>query len=163
MRQVLLGCAVALAGLAAPADAATLDANRRDALASVDALFAAMAGHDVAAARAVLMPGATFVVHRPDGQVKMEHDSDFLEALARKGGVWRERIWQPTVLVHDGLAQVWAPYDFHLDGRFSHCGIDSFSLVRDGGRWRIAGIVYSMQSKGCATDPAAGRQARVAH
>lgn len=168
MRQVCLGFAVAaLVSAATTAGAVTLDAQQHEALSSVDALFTAMAGHDVAAARAVLLPGAAFVVHRPDGQVKMEHDTDFLDALAKKGGAWRERIWQPTVLVDGDLAQVWAPYDFHLDGKFSHCGIDSFSLVRQDGRWRIAGISYSVQLKGCATDPAtngtAGSRPRVAH
>lgn len=168
MRQVFfLGFAFAtLAFVAAPADAVSLDAQQREALSSVDTLFTAMAGHDVAAARAVLMPGAAFVVHRPDGQVKLEHDADFLDALAKKGGAWRERIWQPTVLVDGDLAQVWAPYDFHLDGKFSHCGIDSFSLVRQDGRWRIAGISYSVQLKGCATDPAThavGSRPRIAH
>ena len=168
MRQVCLGFAVAaLAVAAAPAGATTLDAQQHEALSSVDALFTAMAGHDVAAARAVLLPGAAFVVHRPDGQVKMEHDTDFLDALAKKGGMWHERIWQPTVLVEGDLAQVWAPYDFHLDDKFSHCGIDSFSLVRQGGRWLIAGISYSVQLKGCTSDPSAqthaGSPPRVAH
>lgn len=126
---------------------------RHEVLASVDGLFRAMAEHDVAAARLLLMPGAGFVVKRPDGRVAMDHDSDFLAALATAKGVWRERIWSPTVLVHGELAQVWAPYDFHLDGAFLHCGVDSFSLVRDGGRWRIAGISYTVRKKGCLPSP----------
>lgn len=127
--------------------------TRHEVLAGVDGLFQAMARHDVAAARRLLMPGASFVVKRPDGRVAMEHDSDFLAALATAKGVWRERIWSPTVLVQGELAQVWAPYDFHLDGAFLHCGVDSFSLVRDGDRWRIAGISYTVRKRGCPPSP----------
>jgi hypothetical protein len=47
----------------------------------------------------------------------------------------------------------WAPYDFHLDGKLSHCGIDSFGLVRGADGWRIAGISYTVQKTGCAPSP----------
>lgn len=122
-------------------------------LASIDALFAAMASHDVAAARKLLVPGASFVVLKANGSVAMERDLDFLQALGSQKDEWRERIWHPQVLVQGNLAQVWAPYDFHLDGKLSHCGIDSFSLVKDGSGWRIAGISYSVQTQGCAPSP----------
>ena len=126
---------------------------QREVLASVDRLFSAMATHDVAASRKLLVPGASFVVMKPDGTVAMEHDTDFLEALATKKGEWRERIWEPQVMVQGGLAQVWAPYDLHLDGKLSHCGIDSFSLVHGADGWRIAGISYSVQKQNCAPSP----------
>ncbi|HET6432719.1 nuclear transport factor 2 family protein [Dyella sp.] len=123
---------------------------------TVNRTFAAMARHDAAGMRALLLPGAVFALRGPDGRIKLEHDEDFLQVLASRGGDWRERIWSPRVLMHDGIAQVWAPYDFHLDGKLSHCGIDSFSLLQDeGGQWRIAAITYSMQTTGCATAPAA--------
>lgn len=129
-------------------------AERKAVLHVIDQTFAAMAGHDAPAMRALLVPGSVFPVRRPDGTIKMERGEDFLHALATGKGEWRERIWSPQVLIGNGLAQVWAPYDFHLDGRFSHCGIDSFTLVKDGGgQWRIAGIAYNVQLDGCATDP----------
>jgi hypothetical protein len=143
-------CLLAMAGASAHGSGT---ADRRDVLRGVDALFSAMATHDVAAARRLIVPGASFVVVKPDGSVAMEHDTDFLQALAGKKGVWRERIWQPRVMLDGDLAQVWAPYDFHLDGKLSHCGIDSFSLVRGTDGWRIAGISYSVRKQGCAASP----------
>lgn len=146
--------ATALA-VAAPANGAGRPVGGRQAvLAVIDQTFAAMLRHDATAMRALLVPGAVFAVRKPDGTIKMERDEDFLHALATGKGEWRERIWSPKVLLGDGLAQVWAPYDFHLDGTFSHCGIDSFSLVRDGsGQWRISGIAYNVQTTGCPTGP----------
>lgn len=131
----------------------TYSAPQREALGAVDALFAAMAKHDVDASRRLILPGASFVVVLPDGTVKIEPDTGYLETLGKHKEVFRERIWEAQVMVQGNLAQVWAPYDFHLDGKLSHCGIDSFSLVRGPGGWRIAGISYTVQKAGCAPSP----------
>jgi hypothetical protein len=142
---------LAVAGIAQADDA--YHPEQRAALGAVDALFAAMAKHDVAASRKLLLPGASFVVVLPDGRVKIEPDSGYLETLGKHKEAFRERIWDAQVIVHGNLAQVWAPYDFHLDGKLSHCGIDSFSLVRNADGWRIAGVSYTVQKTGCAPSP----------
>jgi len=131
----------------------TYDAPQREALGAVDALFAAMAKHDVDASRQLILPGASFVVVLPDGTVKIEPDTGYLETLGKHKEAFRERIWDAQVTVQGNLAQVWAPYDFHLDGKLSHCGIDSFSLVRGAVGWRIAGISYTVQKTGCVPSP----------
>jgi hypothetical protein len=53
----------------------------------------------------------------------------------------------PLVMVHEGIAVVWTPYEFQVNGKFSHCGVDAFSLVRIDGRWKIAGIVYTVEQE----------------
>ncbi len=131
----------------------TCSAPQREALGAVDALFAAMAKHDVNASRRLILPGATFVVVLPDGTVKIEPDTGYLETLGKHKEAFRERIWDAQVTVQGNLAQVWAPYDFHLDGKLSHCGIDSFSLVRGTDGWRVAGVSYTVQKVGCAPSP----------
>lgn len=133
------------------ADADT--AAEREVLGVVDALFSAMAKHDVEASRKLIVPGANFVAVRPDRPLVVEHDSDYLESLDKHKEALRERIWDAKVDVQGDIAQVWAPYDFHLDGKLSHCGIDSFSLVRGAEGWRIAGVSYSVQTQGCASSP----------
>ena len=46
-----------------------------------------------------------------------------------------------------------APYDFHRDGEFSHCGVDAFTLVRTESGWKISGGVYTVETEGCAPSP----------
>ena len=55
----------------------------------------------------------------------------------------RERIWNPEVRVNGLIATVWAPYDFWIDGKFSHCGVDQFDLIKTEEGWKIAGGVYT--------------------
>jgi hypothetical protein len=64
-----------------------------------------------------------------------------------------ERMWTPVVRVQGAIATLWTPYDFHVDGRFSHCGVDTATLLRTGGGWRIAALVYTVQRTGCAPSP----------
>jgi aryl carrier-like protein len=131
----------------------SFSAPQREALGAVDALFAAMAKHDVDASRRLILPGASFVVVLPDGTVKIEPDTGYLDALGKHKEAFRERIRDAQVTVQDNLAQVWAPYDFHVDGKLSHCGIDSFSLVRNADGWRVVGVSYTVQKVGCAPSP----------
>jgi aryl carrier-like protein len=133
-------------------------ATQREVLGAVNALFDAMTKHDVVASRKLIVPGAGFVVVRPDGTLLMEHDTDYLDSLARHKEAFRERIWDAQVTVQGDIAQVWAPYDFHLDGKLSHCGIDSFSMVRTAEGWRVAGISYTVQKVGCAPSPLDARK-----
>jgi hypothetical protein len=119
-------------------------------LAAIDALFAAMSSHDVAAARKVLLPGARFLVVRADGNTHAGDDAEFLDTLGKETkSAWKERIWSPQVRLDGRMAQVWAPYDFHLDGKFSHCGVDVFTLVQGKDGWQIAAIAYTGRKDNC--------------
>ena len=126
-------------------------------LAAVDGLFDAMAMHDTHTARQLIVPGAQFVVVQPDGTSAMRDDAGFIESLAqRPESVLRERMWNHQVLVDGPMAQVWGPYDFHIDGAFSHCGVNSIGLVRGADGWRVAAVSYTMRREGCEVPPAGG-------
>ncbi len=153
-RMAALAVAACLVLNSASAQAKSADdAARREALDTVNALFAAMARHDVEASRRLILPGANFVVLPSDGKVRIEPDGGYLDTLATRKEAFLERIWDAQVTVQGNLAQVWAPYDFHLDGKLSHCGIDSFSLMRTVEGWRVAGISYTVQKTGCPPSP----------
>lgn len=151
----LVACLVA-APCAAQAPAATAAAEA-DVIATVQRLFDAMATCDASAARAVTVgDGVLFrMVDTPEGPTRLGHGT--LEAFAASlEGCRRrmlERMWAPEVRVHGDIASLWAPYDFWLDGAFSHCGIDSFDLARTADGWRIVGGIYTVERTGCAPSP----------
>jgi Domain of unknown function (DUF4440) len=122
-------------------------------IATVQRLFDAMAMHNVDAARELFTPGATLVSVRANGAVSNSTSEQFVAHLGAAKEPWLERMWNPKVLVHGGLAVVWAEYDFHLNGKFSHCGVDSVTLVNISGGWKISGIAYTMETSGCAPSP----------
>ncbi len=55
----------------------------------------------------------------------------------------------------DRVAQVWMPYDLYLGDKWSHCGVDTFTLMKSEGRWRVAALVYTIeQPPACRPHPA---------
>ena len=65
-----------------------------------------------------------------------------------------ERGFNPQVRVASGLATVWLPYDLYVDGSWSHCGVDVFSLLRVDGEWKILTMGWTVeQPPACETHP----------
>jgi len=57
------------------------------------------------------------------------------------------------VLIHKEIAVVWTKYDFHREGKFSHCGVDAFNLIKTQEGWKISGIFYTVEKEGCEEGP----------
>jgi hypothetical protein len=65
-----------------------------------------------------------------------------------------ERMWDPIVVVSGPLATLWAPYDFYNGATFSHCGIDTATLMETEDGWRIVGLSWTrMQPPACSLHP----------
>lgn len=80
--------------------------------------------------------------------------SEVIESIGSVTVPMLERIWDPEVRVEGDIAMVWSPYDFYIDGSFSHCGHDTFQLVRVQESWRIAALAYTIsQPPDCALHP----------
>ncbi|MDX2193922.1 MAG: histidine phosphatase family protein [Gemmatimonadales bacterium] len=125
-------------------------------LAAIDSLFLGMARRDVALSRRLLLPGAQFVATAAGDSTRpprVQGDTAFLRSLASDTTALLERIWAPELRVTGPLATVWAPYDFHRGGAFSHCGTDAFQLLRTPDGWRVGTIAYTVQRSGCAPSP----------
>jgi hypothetical protein len=65
-------------------------------------------------------------------------------------GLADERIVFGVVKVDGPLAMVWTPYQFFRNGVFSHCGVNSFQLVRLRNEWKIQYIIDTMRKGNCA-------------
>ena len=50
---------------------------------------------------------------------------------------------------------IWTPYDFHIDGAFSHSGVDVFTLLRTPAGWRVASISYTVDPEQRPDNPLA--------
>ena len=145
-----------LARLAATASGARAGDDRAAVVVVVQRLFDAMARRDTIAARALLLPGASFVSIRGDtagARPRTQSDTSFLRMLATGREALLERMWQPVVHVDGPVASVWTPYDFHTDGKWSHCGVDAVSLVRTAAGWRVTSIAYTVNRRDCAPSP----------
>src|SRR5688500_9532485 len=128
MRVVLITILFAVA----PAMTGAQSTVERDAvLKAVQAFFETMTAKDIEGARKILMPQGRFHAMRMrDGNIRSFSNEEYFADLQSSKQTMRERIWNPEVRVHGAIATVWTPYDFWIDGKLSHCGVDAFDLVK---------------------------------
>ena len=133
----------------------TTSAARDTILGVIQTFFETMAAKDVEGARRVLVAEGRFhAVREQNGApaIRSFTNAEYLTQLQQVKEALRERMWDPEVRIRGSMASVWTPYDFWLDGKRSHCGIDAFDLVRTPEGWKIAGGVYTVESQ-CAPSP----------
>lgn len=62
---------------------------------------------------------------------------------------FREELHAFEIKVDGSMANVWTPYSFYFDGKFSHCGVNSFQLFKEEGEWKIFYLVDTRRKNGC--------------
>jgi hypothetical protein len=60
-----------------------------------------------------------------------------------------ERINFETIKIDGDLASVWTSYQFYYKGSFSHCGVNSFQLVKLATGWKIQYLIDTRRKNGC--------------
>ena len=63
--------------------------------------------------------------------------------------VYDERIVFDVIKVDSDLAIAWTPYKFYIGEKFSHCGADSFQLVKLNGEWKIQYLIDTRRKEKC--------------
>jgi hypothetical protein len=124
------------------------EGEREHVIAAGNALFTAMAGRDAKALQELLLPEAVILgvdSRQQPAQVNVRTVAAFIEAVSQSAQTLEERMWDPVVHIDGDLATLWAPYDFHYAGKFSHRGHDAFQFVRRDGRWQIAALSYTLR------------------
>jgi hypothetical protein len=58
-------------------------------------------------------------------------------------------IGEPTVRIDGDVALVWGYYQFKVDNKVSHCGYDSFHMLKENGAWKIESGSYTVRPDGC--------------
>lgn len=124
--------------------------EEKEAVAASQKLFDAMAAHDAAAIRALILPDARLFSVRDDRPPSSTAGDAFAGQIASATGSLVERFHgAPQVMIRGRMAQVWGEYEFLRDGKFNHCGVDSFSLFKTAEGWKIAAISYTTETTGC--------------
>jgi hypothetical protein len=142
-----------IASLVAALAAAAAQPDPREAAvtATVQRFFDAMAKEDRATIAEVVLPGTLFTAVRVTADAPPVTRRLSVEDFAKnlRPGL-NERMWSPRVSLRgDALATVSAPYEFQLDGKTTHCGIDVFTLVKDAGAWKIASLAWTQEPAAC--------------
>lgn len=126
--------------------AATAQTTEDSVKATVNRLFEGMKNADVAMLRSAFADSAilqTIARNKADQTVirsaTLNEFADFVGKQQK--GAADEQIEFETIKIDGPLAIAWTPYKFYFKGQFSHCGVNSFQLVRLNGEWKIQYII----------------------
>lgn len=122
--------------------------------AAVNKLFEGMKKSDTAMIRAAFssQPILQTVVKNKEGKtiVLTEPLDSFLVSIAMPHTeVYDERISFDAIKIDGELASIWTPYKFYIGEKFSHCGVDSYQLIKENGIWKIHYLVDTRRRQGC--------------
>ncbi|HEV8284976.1 MAG TPA: nuclear transport factor 2 family protein [Chitinophagaceae bacterium] len=87
-----------------------------------------------------------------EGKTIIQNDSvdEFVKSISElKKGSADEQIIFESIKIDGTLAMVWAPYKFYFNGKFSHCGVDSFQLILINGHWKIQYLIDTRRKQPC--------------
>jgi len=122
-------------------------------LQAMDRYMIAISANDLQAMATMQTPeGMTYRARATEGgnmDVVAHPNSYWVDPSQNDGRNVRERYWSPTVPIRGGIAVVWAPYEFWIDGKTSHCGVDVFDFVKIDGVWRVSNSMWTVEPNAC--------------
>jgi hypothetical protein len=127
-----------------------------DSIATViNTMFTAMRKADGALLKSTFSDSIVFqtISRNREGKtvVRTEDPQGFIDQISKaKPDSLDERISFETIKIDGPLAFAWTPYSFYYNGQFSHCGVNSFQLVRFNGAWKIQYIIDTRRRVGCS-------------
>lgn len=121
---------------------------------TVSSLFTGMKNADTNLVRNAFAPGAIMqtIVKNKEGKVSVHSEpvDSFISFIGKPHkDVYDERIHFSVIKIDGELAVAWTPYQFYLNDKFLHCGVNSFQLVKLNGSWKILYIVDTRRRVGC--------------
>lgn len=125
--------------------------EKKEVLAVVQQYFDAIEKRDSIAFHNIFLKDAyNFYVQERDEVVLVGSQSpeDF-NFSAERLVVEKMRNTGVVVRVHKRMAMVWAPYDLWVNEKFSHCGMNAFTLIKGTAGWRIASLSFTVEREGC--------------
>jgi Putative lumazine-binding len=120
----------------------------------INTMFAGMKNADAGLFKSVFSDSAIMqtISRNKEGKVVVLNESlpEFAEFVGKlKKDSADERITFETIKIDGPLAIVWTPYNFYFNGKFSHCGVNSFHLVKFNDIWKIQYLIDTRRRQGC--------------
>ena len=93
-------------------------------------------------------------VHKnKEGKTVLKQDdfNKFVKSIASipKDQTFEEKLLDFKIQVDGVMANAWTPYEFWFNGNFSHCGVNSFQLIKEEDTWKIIYLIDTRRRQGC--------------
>jgi hypothetical protein len=77
-----------------------------------------------------------------DGILRNINGDNFVSAIISRADspVWKEKLFSFDIKIDGPLANVWVDYEFWVDDKLNHCGVNSIHLLKKKSGWKIFNI-----------------------
>lgn len=129
--------------------------NEEDIKKVIKLFFKGLQNGDTITIKKTIASGAilqsTFTNKEGESILRTDDFDKFLKSIASKKSedVWEEKLLSYSIQIDGNMANVWTPYEFYLNYKFSHCGVNSFQLFHDGEKWNIIYLIDTRRRLGC--------------
>lgn len=122
--------------------------------ATINKMFTGMKNADASLLKSSFADSAVLqtIIQAKEGKIAVRNEvlKDFIDFVSKQSpGDADERITFETIKIDGPLAIAWTPYNFYYKKQFSHCGVNSFQLVRVNGEWKIQYIIDTRRKQPC--------------
>ena len=126
---------------------------------TIETFFDGFHKGDTTLMKSVMMPKVTMqtaFINR-EGQGVFNDDggaNNLLKAIADRpeDQKWDERLTSYNIQIDANMANAWVGYEFWYNEAFSHCGVNSFQLVKTENKWKIIYLIDSRRKSSCNKD-----------
>lgn len=109
---------------------------------SVEKLFTGMKNADTTMIKSVFADNAILQTITKNNTVKTDKVHDFVKSISKLStNDADEKIRFEAIHIDGNLASVFTPYEFYFKGKFSHCGANSFQLIKQNNVWKIQYLI----------------------
>lgn len=109
---------------------------------TVEKLFLAMKNADSVTMKSLFTRDAILQSVTKDGKIKTENIENFISSISKLSkNDADEKIIVEAVHIDGNLASIFTPYEFYYKGKFSHCGANSFQLIKQNEDWKIQYLI----------------------
>lgn len=115
----------------------------------IDNMFDAMREHDGEKLLAQFVEGAMLERATKTNEIQNSDLAKFAEFVTKTDKHLDEKLFNVKVHQSGNVASAWTPFAFYLDGKLSHCGINSFQLVKQKEQWKIRYLIDNAHQGDC--------------
>ncbi|GAB3756827.1 hypothetical protein [Spirosoma pomorum] len=122
----------------------------------IDKLFTGMRKADSSTVQSVFLPTSSLTSVSMKKTVMVQEDpiAKFVTSVGRqKPGALDERLASYDIKTEPLLSTAWTPYVFYYNGKKSHCGVNTFTLVKMEQKWYILSIIDTRRTDSCPDLP----------
>ena len=128
-------------------------AENNDILSAVKQLWKAMTDHQPAEIIALHTPESQLaaLIKDKDGKAKIENLSreQFAKFFETKRAEINEKMYEEKIAIFGDMAVLDGRYAFLVNGKISHCGMNSFHLTRTTEGWKLGNSISTIDPNSC--------------